>query len=369
VPAEAVERVGFAYSPLLEAVLSLHVLAAPKHHPLQHEWVRAMRSLPPALRRRIAGFAFAYRDSFPDFVIPSPTERYRDFEDELASLVELDPASLAIDFLRPLWDHEGKRDEGLLSSGRVRRQALGMARRWGADPDLVRLIFDDPAELARAFGETVHAYWDAAFREEWARLEPLLDGTVSDAGRQIAAEGVYSLVGGLSRQLRVDPVREEFGKDIPHDHRVRVTNANQLVFVPSFYVWPHVWLNCDAPWPLGIVYPAPFVAADARPPIPSRELVGVLRAVGDATRLRALKLIGQRPRSTQELAPLVGISEAGLSKHLRVLANAGLVTTRREGYYVLYSLVSERIAALSPALLSFLGRELHDAAHRGAGSP
>jgi hypothetical protein len=33
-PATAVENVGFAYSPLLEAVLSLHVLVRPKHHAL-----------------------------------------------------------------------------------------------------------------------------------------------------------------------------------------------------------------------------------------------------------------------------------------------------------------------------------------------
>jgi DNA-binding transcriptional ArsR family regulator len=52
----------------------------------------------------------------------------------------------------------------------------------------------------------------------------------------------------------------------------------------------------------------------------------------------------------------VGISEAGLSKHLRQLAQAGLVTSRRDGYYVLYSLVPERIEPLSGALLSFLRR-------------
>jgi DNA-binding transcriptional ArsR family regulator len=77
--------------------------------------------------------------------------------------------------------------------------------------------------------------------------------------------------------------------------------------------------------------------------------------VGDATRLRALKLIAEQPRTTQELAPLVGISEAGLSKHLRALANAGVVETRRDGYYVLYSLVPELLEPLSGALLSFLG--------------
>ena len=108
------------------------------------------------------------------------------------------------------------------------------------------------------------------------------------------------------------------------------------------------------PWPLSVVYAAPFVTAEARPPLPPGDLVGVLKALGDRTRLRALKLIGERPRSTQELAPLVGISEAGLSKHLRLLAAAGLVEARRDGYYVLYSLVPERIDALSDGVRGFM---------------
>ena len=71
-PAEGAERVAFAYSPLLELVLSLHVLVEPKHHPLQQPWVRQMRALPAPLRREIGAFAFAYRSYFPGFLIPGP---------------------------------------------------------------------------------------------------------------------------------------------------------------------------------------------------------------------------------------------------------------------------------------------------------
>ncbi len=57
-PDENPECVGFAYSPLLEAVLSLHVLVEPKHHPLQHPWVREMRRLRPELKRPVTELSF-----------------------------------------------------------------------------------------------------------------------------------------------------------------------------------------------------------------------------------------------------------------------------------------------------------------------
>jgi DNA-binding transcriptional ArsR family regulator len=70
--------------------------------------------------------------------------------------------------------------------------------------------------------------------------------------------------------------------------------------------------------------------------------------------LRVLALIAARPRSTQELAPLVGMSQAGLSKHLRLLARAGVLESRRDGYYVLYSLVPDRLAARSATFVAFV---------------
>jgi DNA-binding transcriptional ArsR family regulator len=79
-----------------------------------------------------------------------------------------------------------------------------------------------------------------------------------------------------------------------------------------------------------------------------------LNAVADPTRLTLLRLVATRPRSTLELAQLVELSEAAVSKHMRRLADADLVRGQRNGYYVLYRLVPERAAAASQALLDFL---------------
>jgi DNA-binding transcriptional ArsR family regulator len=355
VPADdALDRIAFAYSPLQEAVLSLHVLVAPKHHPLQHGWVREMRRLPAALKRRISEFGFAYRWTMPGFVTASPEAEFSDFEQDLDELGRHDAETLALDFLRPLYDHGGRRDTELLADEEIRRHALAQCERHGASQELVTLIFDDPAELGRRFASLLTDYWEAAFGEEWGRVEPRLTEAVSQAGREIAVDGLYAFVRGLSPRLRVEPELEQFGLDLPHEHRVEVNEGRKLVLVPSAFVWPHVRVNCDEPWPLTLVYPARFVIEAARPRIPSADLVGVLDALGNATRLRTLKLTAERPRSTQELAKLVGLTQAGMSKHLQKLAAAGLVVTRREGYYVLYSADLGRLEPLSGTLLDYL---------------
>ena len=99
----------------------------------------------------------------------------------------------------------------------------------------------------------------------------------------------------------------------------------------------------------GAAAPARGGAAD-----PPAELLRILRAFADDTRLRVLRLVAERPRTTQELGPLVGLSNAGLSKCLQRLAEAGLVAPRREGYYVVYTLAPDRLDALAAALQRFL---------------
>ena len=358
VPASATERVAFSYSPSLEALLSLHVLVEPKHHPLQHEWVRAMRGLAPALKREIDTFAFAFRAYFPEFFFPSPTGELLDFEGELQRLRELDPALVRLEFAIPLVGPQaggGEAREPVVLEQRAVRRHLREQARLQSDEAVADALLADPMQVLERFLRLLEGYWEDAFAREWERIEPDLATSVADAGRRIEDEGLYALFRGLWPDVRCDPVDGRFWLDRPHDHDVEIGPDDRLVLAPSTYVWPHVRVNCDAPWPLGLVFPATAIVREARPRIPPTQLVGVLRALADDTRLRVLRLIAERPRSTQELAPLVGVTEAGLSKQLRVLAEAGLLARRREGYYVLYRLVPEQVAAVEPSLSVFLG--------------
>lgn len=334
-------------------MLSLHVLAEPKHHALQHGWVRAMRGLSAPLRRELAELAFLYRWTLPNCVLPSATTPYEDFETELERLRALPTEIAAFELLRPLYDHGGGRRPArrrILADPEVRSRALKQAGTLGgASRRAAALLFDDPSEFVVRFARLLEAYWEEAFAAEWRRLEPMLAESVTTAGREIAGAGVRGFLVGLAPQLRVDPGRVSFGLDVPHDHHVTIDAGNPLLLVPSVYVWPHLRINCDPPWPLTLVYRAPQLAESLRHATPP-ELVRVLRALGDPTRLRILQQIARRPRSTQELASLVGLSEAGTSKHLRPLAAAGVLNARREGYYVVYSLADDRLTTLATEL-------------------
>ena len=116
----------------------------------------------------------------------------------------------------------------------------------------------------------------------------------------------------------VDPEARLLVRRSIHDHTVAVDPDNPLRLIPSVYVWPHVRVNCDAPYPLAVLYP-PATCTAGSPDRAARRARHRAPGSADPTRLRILQLVGEQPRSTEELAPLVGLSESGLSKHLRAL--------------------------------------------------
>jgi DNA-binding transcriptional ArsR family regulator len=63
--------------------------------------------------------------------------------------------------------------------------------------------------------------------------------------------------------------------------------------------------------------------------------------VAEPTRRRILDLLRERARSVGELVDQLGLSQPGVSKHLRVLREAGLVAVRRDAQRRWYELRAE----------------------------
>lgn len=110
------------------------------------------------------------------------------------------------------------------------------------------------------------------------------------------------------------------------------------------------------------------IATDLSPSAPDRPLEPLpllLKAAGDPLRLDILRLLARDSFGVQELCQLFDIKQSGMSHHLKVLANAELVTSRREGNSIFYRRAyfspGHPLVELQQTLFATLDREAIDA--------
>ena len=86
--------------------------------------------------------------------------------------------------------------------------------------------------------------------------------------------------------------------------------------------------------------------------LPGESVVAVLRAAGEPTRLRILTLLAEGDLTVKDLTVVLGQSQPRISRHLKLLTEAGLVDRFPEGAWVYYRLAEGGpIAALVAGLI------------------
>jgi DNA-binding transcriptional ArsR family regulator len=65
------------------------------------------------------------------------------------------------------------------------------------------------------------------------------------------------------------------------------------------------------------------------------------RLLGEPMRLKILQAVCQSPRTVNEIVAAVDATQANVSKHLSLLASAGILTRKKEGQCVYYGLKDE----------------------------
>jgi DNA-binding transcriptional ArsR family regulator len=84
----------------------------------------------------------------------------------------------------------------------------------------------------------------------------------------------------------------------------------------------------------------------------------ILSAAAEPTRRRILQLLVSGPRTVGDLAANFTVTRSAISQHLGVLAEVGLVSSRKEGRQRIYSEVPEGMAQLRLELERFWTAEL-----------
>lgn len=85
-----------------------------------------------------------------------------------------------------------------------------------------------------------------------------------------------------------------------------------------------------------------------------RQLEAALKAAGDPTRTRILKLLEDRELCVCQIQAVLGLAPSTVSKHLAILKAAGLVADRRDARFIHYALTPDGENPHAPGVLALL---------------
>jgi DNA-binding transcriptional ArsR family regulator len=299
-------RVRFAHSPVRELATSLLVLQDPSRRVMHGHWLASIRPRLGGLRLDLLTALAPAGRYLPSFLLPAVTEPGPALAEELEAITA-SPAPLV-------------------------RAELQLVYQDRPLPAVLAPLYDDPAAHLPEVTQELDRYWQAAIAPIWPRLSAVCAADLTYRAEQFANGGLARVLGDLHPELTLEDDRLLVDK--PHHCSQRFDLAGTGILVlPCAFIWPSLLVECCGVAQPAVTYPARGVAelwtespADQADPLIA--LVGRTRAV--------LLTVLDLPRTTTELARQLCLSPPGVSQHLKVLKDAGLVGSRRRGKLVLY---------------------------------
>ncbi|WP_062212054.1 helix-turn-helix domain-containing protein [Streptomyces sp. NBRC 109706] len=349
------ERLRFAASPLAELTAMLHMLAEPGHHP-RHAGLAAdiWAELPPELAERLREAEFLWRSSQADFLLPAhprPT-----LAEELDDVDRIDDETYVTAAL--VTTCGGGRGHftapSPLTDAPTRERALELAQARGPRQEAFaeRLLTDPTGVRARVRGtleQCAVAFFDAA----WADIALRLATDLRLKNDLLRRQGLGPALASVSGAITLAPDGDHIVVDKLQD-KATTAQGSGVTFVPSVFGRPHLVVVHAPGWQPVVQYPV--AEPDPSPPVPLDTVTLRLDALAHPLRLRLLRTLARGPHTTGELAHAWELTPPEVSRHLAVLRRSGLLTTRRDGRYVRYTLNVPDLTALGTDLLAAILR-------------
>ncbi len=91
-----------------------------------------------------------------------------------------------------------------------------------------------------------------------------------------------------------------------------------------------------------------------------KQFIKVMKALSDPNRVKMMKILQPRPLCVCEIKETLGIAQSTASKHLKMLEDAGLVRSFKDGLWVNYSLADGSDSPYSANMIGNLKHWLED---------
>lgn len=73
-----------------------------------------------------------------------------------------------------------------------------------------------------------------------------------------------------------------------------------------------------------------------------KQILSALKALSDETRVRILHILSLSPLNVQEITEVLKMGQSRVSRHLKILTDAGFLIPEREGSWVYYRIIEEK---------------------------
>lgn len=347
-------RVRFQVSALAELGSVLHAADDPGHHPSSHALDQVGAGMSRPLKSQAERYTFLWRSFRGRVMLPAVGPEPSGLGEEIDRIREMPPETFTEQLVQALRGggsvHEVR---GIGSDGDLQDRVMAHARARGQDVvELLEELLKEPERVQDELSNFLASCGRSFFDELWISVRPILRRDVAERSQMLTRFGPAAALLAAVPSCRLGVADDTLVIDKVHSGRIDLDSA-ALVMVPTLFGRPHLVVKDEGEDPV-VQYPIADPRERQTPSLSVQTLR--LRALADPVRLQLCRDLAREARSTMQLADRWSLDSAVVSRHLRQLREANLVTVEREGHFVMYRLNAEELANLGNDLLEALLR-------------
>lgn len=330
------QRVQFVFSPLNELFRSLHILLNPRHHGLHMKWiVESQKKMTAEMYRDLQYFRLFYELGTPTIFLPSTEKFIMTLDDEIELLKKRLQTASPESITAFLSEVTKNRENSFIPE-------LAKGLEWGHfelknEENIIKDLLQDADTIYQRLFNFLATYRRIIFDDYWRQknIEQFLLDEIENATKILHQGGFRTLL----NQLQLERMKFDGQKLIifkPFDERLYFSDTDALLFAPSYFVYPHLFVEKFSKG-MFITYDC---LKQTRKPLKIDDLSKIFFALSDPARLEIVSYLHKEKSTTQALAQLLSYTSSNISKQLRLLKDAKLVESEKQGKYVFYSATS-----------------------------
>lgn len=323
--------VSIIFSPFHEMICSLHVLAKPDHHLPRLSWSEKVLNAMSEDEKKQLHFFNEASSAFTGMLSFVDDENIWgvSIEEILKNMKQMQLSAFYKHFMNEKYSH--KEIDVWLLEGKLPE----------VSDDAVNQVFKRPTYYQSRFISFLENYYKKYFKNDLNFAKPIYIRHLEHQYQVAKGQDIYSYIHDL--HPRIENAQDKINFHKYKLFEVYKKDLKEIRIHVTSFIMPHLWVRFEDTF-ITLVTPIYITSYDYKKA--PEDTLKILKSIADETRMQMIKLLYDGPKSTQKVAKLLDLTEACISKHFKVLFEAGIVSKERDGNYMNYHLNVNTIDSL-----------------------